>query len=78
MKLVAPAPVVVTSVHGPVAVGPRETVKPVSLFELSFQRAMMLVRVTPPDRTFDGAAGSRPGVVAVSYTHLTLPTIYSV
>ena len=31
-----------------------------------------------PFRTGDPAEGSRDGVLAVSYTHLTLPTIYSV
>ena len=66
MALVAFAAVVVTSVHGAAPVVLRYTPKPVSLFELSVQRTIMLTRVAPLRLGLDGAIGSRPGVVAVA------------
>ena len=66
MPLLTPAPTVVATEYVPFAVGLIQMWKPVSLLELSAHPSVILVRSLLPTVRFDGAIGSRPGVVAVA------------
>ena len=48
------------------------------LFALRMAERGSVILLTKADRAFTNTGKAQGGIAAVSYTHLTLPTIYSV